>query len=350
MHRPDKRNRSLWIVIAALVLLFGGAAALLAYDSSQSDVVPKGIKVDGIDIGGLTRSQARSRLHAALRPRVGQSVVVQYHAHRFALSPRDAHVAVDINGSVDQAIARGRNQNLFTRVFRGLTGGSINANIEPQVSYSHAAVDRLVDQTGAALDHPARDASIHYSASSLNPVPGIPGLRIDRGRLRRDLNRTLANASLPRVVGVHASQIQPKVTTSQLAAKYPTVITIDRSGFTLRLFRHLKLAKSYTIAVGRQGLETPAGLYHVEDKQVNPSWHVPNSSWAGALAGQTIPPGPQDPIKARWIGIAGGAGIHGTEDIGSLGSAASHGCIRMSIPDVIELYNQTPYGSPIYIV
>ena len=61
------------------------------------------------------------------------------------------------------------------------------------------------------------------------------------------------------------------------------------------------------------------------------------------------PPGPQDPLKARWIGIVDGAGIHGTEDIGSLGSSASHGCIRMAIPDVIELYGRTPYGSKIFI-
>ncbi|MBV9916223.1 MAG: L,D-transpeptidase, partial [Solirubrobacterales bacterium] len=76
---------------------------------------------------------------------------------------------------------------------------------------------------------------------------------------------------------------------------------------------------------------------------------VPNSAWAGSLAGQTIPPGPQDPIKARWMGIYNGAGIHGTDELGSLGSAASHGCIRMSIPDVIDLYSQTPVGSPVYI-
>jgi lipoprotein-anchoring transpeptidase ErfK/SrfK len=127
------------------------------------------------------------------------------------------------------------------------------------------------------------------------------------------------------------------------------VVTIDRGNFRLHLFKHLKEVKSYPIAVGRQGLETPAGLYPVQDKQVNPSWHVPKSSWAGKLAGQVIPPGPQDPIKARWIGITGGAGIHGTLESASLGSAASHGCIRMAIPDVIQLFDQVPYGSLIYI-
>ena len=132
--------------------------------------------------------------------------------------------------------------------------------------------------------------------------------------------------------------------------KYPDYIIINRNGFQLRYYHRLKLQKAYTIAVGQQGLETPAGLYDVQDKQVNPSWHVPNSSWAGSLAGQVIPPGPQDPLKARWMGIDGGAGIHGTEDVGSLGSAASHGCIRMAIPDVIELYDQVEVGTPVYII
>ena len=101
--------------------------------------------------------------------------------------------------------------------------------------------------------------------------------------------------------------------------------------------------------MGQAGLETPAGQYTIDDKQVNPSWHVPDSPWAGDLAGQVIPPGPDDPIKARWMGFYNGAGIHGTDEVSSLGTAASHGCVRMSIPDVIELYPQVPLGTPIYI-
>src|SRR5437588_6503582 len=110
-----------------------------------------------------------------------------------------------------------------------------------------------------------------------------------------------------------------------------------------------KRGKTYIIAVGQKGLETPAGVYEINDKQIDPSWHVPNSSWAGALAGRVIPPGPDDPLKARWMGFNGGAGIHGTADDSSIGTAASHGCIRMHIPDVIDLYNQVSVGAPVYV-
>ena len=128
--------------------------------------------------------------------------------------------------------------------------------------------------------------------------------------------------------------VLPRWWTSSLERRYRTMILVSRETFTLRLFKRLKLVKTYRIAVGRAGLETPAGFYEINDKQVNPSWHVPLSAWAGPLAGQIIPPGPADPIKSRWLGFYNGAGIHGTADTWSLGSAASHGCVRMAIPDV----------------
>ena len=128
------------------------------------------------------------------------------------------------------------------------------------------------------------------------------------------------------------------------------LITVDRSSFTLRYFRNLKLVKTYTIAIGAVGFDTPTGMYHVQNKAIDPAWSVPNKPWAGKLAGQVIPGGTaQNPLKARWMGIYDGAGIHGTDQTGSLGSAASHGCIRMAVPDVIELYERVPVQTPVYI-
>ena len=128
------------------------------------------------------------------------------------------------------------------------------------------------------------------------------------------------------------------------------MLVADRGSFQLHLYKDLELSKSYTVAVGALGFDTPAGLYHIQNKAVDPAWSVPNSDWAGDLAGTVVPGGvPENPLKARWMGIYDGAGIHGTDQTYSLGSAASHGCIRMAIPDVIELYDQVEVNTPIYI-
>jgi len=139
------------------------------------------------------------------------------------------------------------------------------------------------------------------------------------------------------------------VTTEDLGERYPWYIVVNRSTFKLTVYRALEPEKTYRIAVGQAGRETPAGAYTIQNKAVNPAWNVPNSDWAGDLAGKVIPPGPDNPIKARWMGIYDGAGIHGTDQLDSLGTAASRGCIRMAIPEVKELYEKVDVGTPVYI-
>ena len=180
-------------------------------------------------------------------------------------------------------------------------------------------------------------------------VPSFDRLRVEVGHrgvavapgLRREIERTLVARRSRRLIEVPILAV--------LRRRYPSFITIDRARFTLRVYSHLKLVRSYPIAVGQLGLQTPAGLYHIQDKVVNPSWQVPFSSWTGSLAGRLIPPGPDDPLKARWLGIFNGAGIHGTDETWSIGHAVSHGCVRMTIPDVIDLYDRVSVGTPVYI-
>jgi lipoprotein-anchoring transpeptidase ErfK/SrfK len=172
-----------------------------------------------------------------------------------------------------------------------------------------------------------------------------PRLRFDRALVEARLSAPLTSRSLE--VPTHLTPA--KVRAADVPVRYRNFILIRRSSFRLQYFHDLRLARSYPIAVGQQGLETPAGLYEVQGKETNPYWHVPDSAWAGDKAGQLVPPGPDNPIKARWLGFNGGAGIHGTEDVGSLGQAASHGCVRMAIPDVIDLYRRVPVHTPVKV-
>jgi lipoprotein-anchoring transpeptidase ErfK/SrfK len=333
--------------IAAVVLI--AAVSAWAYDHGKRDTIAEGVRVGGVDVGGMNADQARTTLREQLLKRLQRPVVATYEGRRVALSARRAGVAVNVEQAVDDAVARSRTGFFVSRVAREVTGGSVSADIQPRVVYSRLAVAHFVAQVGDGFDRPARDASIDFSPTSLEPVTGQDGATVERRPLQRAIVHALTDTSASSTIAVRARTTRPKVTTAQLAAKYPVVITVDRSNFRLRLWKHLKLEKTYTIAVGMAGLETPSGVYTINDKQVDPVWTVPNSAWAGDLAGQVIPPGPSNPIKARWMGIYAGAGIHGTTDIGSLGSAASHGCVRMAIPDVIDLYDRTPIGTTVYI-
>jgi lipoprotein-anchoring transpeptidase ErfK/SrfK len=106
--------------------------------------------------------------------------------------------------------------------------------------------------------------------------------------------------------------------------------------------------KTYEIAIGQPAYPTPTGTYEVVTKQKNPTWIPPSSPWAKGLG--PIPPGPGNPLGTRWIGTSAPAvGMHGTYADYSVGTPASHGCLRMHIPDVEELYDQVSVGMPVII-
>jgi lipoprotein-anchoring transpeptidase ErfK/SrfK len=342
--------RHRWFILVAVLLLVmvGGAVAAFAYDSSRDDVIAEGVTIAGVDVGGMKTEEARSVVRRELQKPLERPIAVVRGPQRFRLSAHDAGVTADVTGMVEEALQVSRDGSIFSRVARDITGGEENAQVSARVNYSTDAVEQLVGRVSKTLDRPARDAEVDFP--SLEKVKEQKGRRVRKAVLQQRVAQALTVPGAERRVKAPVRILKPKVTQDQLADRYPVVLVADRYNFKLRLYTHLQLQKEYTVAVGALGFDTPAGLYHIQNKAVDPAWHVPNSDWAGDLAGTVVPGGTaENPLKARWLGIFDGAGIHGTDQTYSLGSAASHGCIRMAIPDVIELYDQVPVGAPIYI-
>jgi lipoprotein-anchoring transpeptidase ErfK/SrfK len=350
MRARLKMHQKVLIALVALVamgLLL--AVGVWAYDDAQKDQIAPGVKIGGVDVGGGDADSARRIIETQVVAPLKQPVVVSYDGKDYTLSPKQLHEHADVDGMVQEAIDRSRQGNILDRVSRYATGGKVNADLEPRVGYDKSAVKDFVTELAGKIDQDPVDATVAPSGGRLQQEAGQPGQAVDAKQMTAAINHAARSPGRDQAIPAVVRTTKPNVNKKDLAQAYPRYIYIDRSTFTLRFYHHLKLEKRYTIAVGQQGLETPAGLYHAQDKQIDPSWHVPNSAWAGSLAGQVIPPGPADPLKARWIGIFDGAGIHGTDELSSLGSAASHGCVRMAIPDVIDLYNRVQVGDPIYI-
>jgi len=343
-----KRIVAIGLAVVLLVLA-AGAGALYAYDSSRSDVIAHGITAGGVDVGGLSASRARDVLRRSLGPKLNSDVVLISHDRRWKLLPASIEARLGVDRMVREALAKSRQGNFFGRAMRDLRGENVEASLPLRIAHSRGKLYGFIGVVAKQIDRPAVDATIEPSGLALDWTPSHDGIAVQRRFLAARILRMLRDPNARHVALVPTRVLRPHLSTARLAYKYQTYITIDRAHFRLRLWKNLRLARTYTIAVGRQGLETPAGQYEINDRQVNPSWHVPNSAWAGDLAGRVIPPGPDDPIKARWLGFYNGAGIHGTDEISSLGTAASHGCIRMSIPDVEQLFPLVPLHTPIYV-
>jgi lipoprotein-anchoring transpeptidase ErfK/SrfK len=325
--------RRLTVPLAALL-----AAALVlaaATAGAQEARIRQGVSAGGVDLSGLTVTDAAAKLDAALGPALNANLVLGAAGKPWTLSMSAAKLRFDAVRTAKRALYAAP----------GLT------TVPLALSHSRLAVRAFVRDVGSRVGHPARDATMRITLRHVSVRHSRPGTGLDQAAAAKAIDAALDDPAAPRQLHVTLVRTRPATTANDLRDRNGgTVITIDRGHFKLRLFKHLKFSKSYGIAVGMAGLETPPGLYAIHDKEVNPAWHVPNSAWAGSLAGQTIPGGaPDNPLKARWLGIANGVGIHGTAEDWSIGSRASHGCIRMHVSDVIDLYNRVPIGTPVLI-
>ena len=342
--------RKLQIAVVFLVaILLLAAVGAYAWDSSRSDEIADGVTIGGVDVGGMTADEATEAVNRKLVKPLRKKLTVTYDDVRYQLSADRIQIDSDVDGMVERALEESQEGGLPTRVWRYATGGEVDVAIAPQVSYSSKAIDEFIGKVAAEVNVEPADATIQPTSLSLQGVAGHDGVTVDESALRRRIESIVQRPD-HRTVSVPVDVVHPDVTKADLAAQYPTYLTVDQSSFTVTLWKDLEPVKKYTVAVGQPAYPTPTGLYSIESKQVDPVWSVPNSPWAGELGGSTVAGGTaENPLKARWMGVTAGAGFHGTDDVASLGTAASHGCIRMSVPDVIDLYDQVPVGTPVYI-
>lgn len=343
-------GRKLYIpIVLSIVLLVAGAFGAYAWDASRSDEIADGITIGGVDVGGMTEEDAQKAVSQVLVKPLNEDVTVNHDGTKYVLHAEKLAVRADLAASVDSALEASQEGGLPTRLWRYASGGEVDEAIEPKVDFSEDAIANFIETIAADVEQAPVDASVEPTATSIEPVREQAGFALRQEDLREKVTAAVISPT-DGPIKPAVEEVQPEVTTADLADQYPVYLTVNRSTFELKLWENLELAKTYTVAIGAVGFETPEGEYAIQNKAVDPAWTVPDAAWAGDLAGKTIPGGdPRNALKARWLGIYDGAGIHGTDDTASLGSAASHGCVRMAIPDVEELYDQVPVGTPIYI-
>lgn len=126
-----------------------------------------------------------------------------------------------------------------------------------------------------------------------------------------------------------------------------TRLYVNLSQYSLVLVDEANNTRYYQVAIGVDEHPTPLGAYFISDMAKDPTWLPPNSEWAKDA--KQIPPGPNNPLGTRWIGFGDSVGFHGTPYPDTVGTKASHGCMRMTIPDIEDLYERVNVGTQVCI-
>jgi hypothetical protein len=315
---------ALWKRAVLSLVLVLAAAVAIAPSAGSPRPIPNGVRIAGINVSGFDAGQAGQQISA----RYGTPIRFRFGKHRWSVAPERLGAVVAVEDAVTQALEADHGDDVSVRV-----------------DVDRAQVRRYVDQLQERLGFPAKDARLAGLVAGRPEIAESKwGLEVRRRTMVVGITRMLRTRLRTRIPVVTRT-LKPTLT----RANFGPVIVIHRGSNRLALFNGEQAWRSFRVATGQAEYPTPTGSFSIVDMQRNPWWRPPDSDWAKGL--KPIPPGPGNPLGTRWMGLtAPGVGIHGTPDPASIGYSASHGCIRMLIPEATWLFDHVKIGTPVLIV
>jgi len=337
-------RRVLIVTVLAVALVAVGSVTATARVRATSDRLLAGVRIDGVDVGGMTRGQALAAVWQHVTPALHSRVTIVARGRRFVVTPLRLGRQAEVDQAVDEALAGPRLSWLANAWYR-TTGQSVHDRVALGYTDDTPQVTAFVESVAQKVETRVLDASVKLVDGNVQVQHARTGWVLDHAASGQVVAAAL-QAGGPTTVELPSHRQRPRVSDGEAG----TTVAVSLASNQLTLYQGLKIVKRYQVATARPGFSTPRGTWKVVRKEVNPSWHNPAPNGWGAGEPLVIPPGPGNPLGTRALALnAPGILIHGTYDGGSVGNYASHGCIRMHIPDAEALYPRVPVGAQVLI-
>lgn len=334
-------------LVAGLAVSSAAGIAYATYDYARDydgEILP-GTVIAGVDVSGMTYDEALAAVEAAIAPLLDRSVTLTYEGRTWETTPRELGARSTAEKLVREALDLSEEATFFKMMRMRVLGEELGFEREVALVYPKAGVRSFVDGLAEGFDRPARDAAIDYSSGWVEFIEARTGRTVQRAKTRRALLQTLRSGG--DTVELVVKTVDPKET----GERFDQVLLVRIGENKLYLYEDGKITHEWTVATGQPEYMTPTGLFEITEKRYMPTWVNPAPDTWGADMPAVIPPGPGNPLGLRALNWSAPAiRFHGTSALYSLGYNASHGCVRLSNDDVIELYDLVEVGTPIVSV
>lgn len=347
--RPRRSSRRGWAVVAAVIVSVvaatGTAVAndMRRYRHAWQDRALPGAVIQAVDLAGMDRTRALAAIEDALTPVLDRRVTLRFEDRTWTTSLRDLGATTDAEQVVDAAIGASRDVSWRTLAEVRWRGGQVPFEATVTVDQPRDAARQLVRAIADALHIAPVNAELSWNREWIWTTPHRVGRAVQFEPTAEALMAALRGEA--DTVAVVTEELRPEVTT----AAYAQVLFLRQGQHRLDLYLDGRVAGSYRVAVGTGNYPTPTGVYHVSQKRYRPTWVNPSPNGWGRGMPRRIGPGPNNPLGLRALNWSapGAIRFHGTANVDSLGRDASHGCVRLSNPDIVGLYGQVDVGAVI---
>lgn len=346
-RRSQALHTARWVLggflLGTVVCLAWVASEALAFAITYSGRILPGAVIAGVDVSGMTREEALAAVQAVVDPQLDRTVRLIHFGSSWETTARQLGARSDAEGVVADAVAASAATDWIDWFRLRWQGQDLGFAQSVALVHDDQAVRAFVGQIATEVDIPVRDAAIDYSSGWIELIPEQVGRAVAVDATTADLLRAFSGGR--QEVPVHSIEVQPAVRMEE----FDQVLLLRQREHRLYLYQNGVRTHDWLVSTGTGGYPTPRGEFEVEAKRYMPTWINPDPKGWGADMPAQIDAGPTNPLGLRALNWSGGSGIrfHGTSNIGSLGRSASHGCVRLSNRDVVQLYDLVDAGATI---
>ena len=338
------RNMLLVFFLAVVFLIIAAGLLFVGLDLAYANHVFKGVNVEGVYIGSMSQEEAIETLRSQLDlDTLNSDLVLEFEGHTWPLPLYEIDAYVDLEATVEKALAVGKEVPFYKRWARRVTFKGANTGVDLVIHYDRGKLESYISKIEEIINREPIDAEINLQGRKLVFQRSQEGWVLDSDQARDSI--LIALSSPDRIAGISIGVTPPQVSDDQVGK----VIAVDKTNHRLTLYSNMEVEKTYPIACGMSAWPTPSGTFKITSKMRWPTWSNPGTSWAQSMP-PFIPPGPGNPLGSRALATsASGVLIHGTYSSWSIGRSVSHGCIRMYIRDSEDIFERVEVGTPVLI-
>jgi lipoprotein-anchoring transpeptidase ErfK/SrfK len=342
--RPGKKTLIALLVLTGLLLLSAAGVSYATYDYAkryEGRLLP-GATVAGVEVSGMTYDEALERVRDEIDPQLDRTITVAGTKRTWKVTPRELGARSDVEEAVKEAMAASEETDFFGKMRMRVLGDLLDFRRDIAITYPRQGARGFVQGIAAGVDKDAINAEVDYSSGWVEVSPHEDGRKVQVRKSHRRLMRAMRRGNSR--IDLAVKKVSPEVTSDA----FDKVLLLRIGENKLYLYQGGEITHTWTVATAKPDYRTPSGLFSVTEKRFMPTWVNPDPTGWGADMPASIGPGPDNPLGVRALNWSAPLiRFHGTPSVHSLGFNASHGCVRLSNSDVIQLYDLVETGTPI---
>ena len=301
VHRRRVRGAAIVAIVVAMVsvIAMAGAYAAYRYEQTRADRILPGVRIEGVDVSGMTRDEAERALRVVARHTLDRELSIVVGGDRWRTSASELGRRAFVHAAVERALALSTEHGTFDRFWRRFHDEPLDADIDLAYSSSLPRLDALVRSIAEDVAVAPRDARIETNEddTDIQFVTAHAGDELPRVRAANHIAEALSEGRARLRLGLRS--VPADVSAATLG---PTIVVrVDRN--RLELYDGFEMEQTWDVATAKPGYVTPVGVWNIWDKRENPTWYNPAlDSWGAGLPA-VVPGGPGNPMGTRAIYI-----------------------------------------------